>query len=156
MCRALVQELRADNTRLAVILNPGLNELEMLKTINDEFGIPSYYDTKKGLVDALNQFLIQQHQAGTNVVLIIDESQNLEPALLEQIRMLSNLETEDAKLIQIVLMGQPELNETLSLSQLEQLNQRISVRYPHWPLTEEEMQAYIRHWLFVAARENRC
>lgn len=148
--RALVQELRADNTRLAVILNPGLNELEMLKTINDEFGIPSYYDTKKGLIDALNQFLIQQHQSNTNVVLIIDESQNLEPALLEQIRMLSNLETEDAKLIQIVLMGQPELNDTLALSQLEQLNQRISVRYHIGPLSEEEMQAYIRHRLFIA------
>lgn len=150
VCRALVQELRADQTRLAVILNPGLNEIELLKAINDEFGIPSYFDTKKGLIDALNQFLIQQHQAGTNVVLIIDESQNLEPALLEQIRMLSNLETEDAKLIQIVLMGQPELNDTLALSQLEQLNQRITVRYHIGPLTEEEMQAYIRHRLFVA------
>lgn len=150
VCRALVQELRADNTRLAVILNPGLNEIELLKAINDEFGIPSYYDTKKGLIDALNQFLIQQHQDGTNVVLIIDEAQNLEPALLEQIRMLSNLETEDAKLIQIVLMGQPELNDTLALSQLEQLSQRISVRYHIGPLTEEEMQAYIRHRLFVA------
>ncbi len=148
--RALVQELRADNARLAVILNPGLNELELLKAINDEFGIPSYYDTKKGLIDALNHFLIQQHHAGTNVVLIIDEAQNLEPALLEQIRMLSNLETEDAKLIQIVLMGQPELNDTLALSQLEQLNQRITVRYHIGPLTEEEMQAYIRHRLFVA------
>lgn len=150
VCRALIQELRADNARLAVILNPGLNEIELLKAINDEFGIPSYYDTKKGLIDALNQFLIQQHQAGTNVVLIIDESQNLDPALLEQIRMLSNLETEDAKLIQIVLMGQPELNDTLALSQLEQLNQRITVRYHIGPLTEEEMQAYIRHRLFVA------
>ncbi len=150
VCRALVQELRADNTRLAVILNPGLNEIEMLKAINDEYGIPSYYDTKKGLVDALNQFLIQQHRNNTNVVLIIDESQNLEPALLEQIRMLSNLETEDTKLIQIVLMGQPELNDTLALSQLEQLNQRITVRYHIGPLTEEEMQAYIRHRLFVA------
>jgi general secretion pathway protein A len=150
VCRALVQELRADNTRLAVILNPGLNEIELLKAVNDEFGIPSYYDTKKGLIDALNQFLIQQHQAGTNVVLIIDEAQNLDPALLEQIRMLSNLETEDAKLIQIVLMGQPELNDTLALSQLEQLNQRIAVRYHVGPLTEEEMQAYIRHRLFVA------
>ncbi len=148
--RALVQELRADSARLAVILNPGLNEIEMLKAINDEFGIPSYYDTKKGLIDALNQFLIQQHQTNTNVVLIIDEAQNLEPALLEQIRMLSNLETEDAKLIQIVLMGQPELNDTLALSQLEQLNQRISVRYHIGPLTEEEMQAYIRHRLFIA------
>lgn len=150
VCRALVQELRADNTRLAVILNPGLNEIEMLKAINDEYGIPSYFDTKKGLIDELNQFLITQHRENTNVVLIIDEAQTLEPALLEQIRMLSNLETEDTKLIQIVLMGQPELNDTLALSQLEQLNQRITVRYHIGPLTEEEMHAYIRHRLFVA------
>ena len=150
VCRALIQEMRADNSRLAVILNPGLNEIELLKAINDEYGIPSYYDTKKGLIDALNQFLIEQHKSGTNVVLIIDEAQTLDPALLEQIRMLSNLETEDTKLIQIVLMGQPELNETLALSQLEQLNQRITVRYHIGPLTEEEMQAYIRHRLFVA------
>lgn len=150
VCRALIQELRADNARIAVILNPGLNEIELLKSINDEYGLPSYYDTKKGLIDVLNQFLIEQHKSGTNVVLIIDESQNLEPALLEQIRMLSNLETEDTKLIQIVLMGQPELNDTLALSQLEQLNQRITVRYHIGPLTEEEMQAYIRHRLFVA------
>lgn len=150
VCRALIQELRADNVRLAVILNPGLNEIELLKAINDEFGIPSYYDTKKGLIDALNQFLIEQHKNGSNVVLIIDEAQTLEPALLEQIRMLSNLETEDTKLIQIVLMGQPELNETLALTQLEQLSQRITVRYHIGPLTEEEMQAYIRHRLFVA------
>lgn len=150
VCRALVHELKAENVRLALILNPGLSELELLKAINDEFGIPSFYDTKKGLVDALNHFLISEARRGQNVVLIIDEAQNLDPTLLEQIRMLSNLETEDTKLIQIVLMGQPELNETLALSQLEQLNQRIAVRYHLTSLSEEEMQAYIRHRLFVA------
>lgn len=150
VCRALVHELKSENVRLALILNPGLSELELLKAINDEFGIPSFYDTKKGLIDALNEFLINEAHQGQNVVLIIDEAQNLEPSLLEQIRMLSNLETEDTKLIQIVLMGQPELNDTLALSQLEQLSQRISVRYHLTPLTEEEMQAYIRHRLFVA------
>jgi len=150
VCRALVHELKAENVRLALILNPGLSELELLKAINDEFGIPSFYDTKKGLIDALNQFLIAEARKGQNVVLIIDEAQNLDPSLLEQIRMLSNLETEDTKLIQIVLMGQPELNDTLALSQLEQLNQRIAVRYHLTPLSEEEMQAYIRHRLFIA------
>jgi len=148
--RALVHELKADHIRLAVILNPGLSEIELLKAINYEFGIPSYYDTKKGLIDALNEFLITESRQGNNVVLIIDEAQNLDPALLEQVRMLSNLETEDTKLIQIVLMGQPELNDTLALSQLEQLNQRIAVRYHISPLSEEEMQAYIRHRLFIA------
>lgn len=150
ICRALIHELRADDVRLAVILNPGLSELELLKAINDEFQIPSFYDTKKGLVDALNNFLIKEHQAGHNVVLIIDEAQNLDPGLLEQIRMLSNLETEDAKLIQIVLIGQPELNDTLQLTQLEQLNQRITVRYHITPLSAEEMLAYVKHRLFVA------
>ncbi len=150
VCRALIHELKVDDVRLAVILNPGLSELELLKAINDEFQIPSFYDTKKGLVDALNTFLIKEHQAGHNVVLIIDEAQNLDPALLEQIRMLSNLETEDAKLIQIVLIGQPELNDTLQMTQLEQLNQRISVRYHITPLSAEEMLAYVKHRLFVA------
>lgn len=151
ICRALVHELKQENIKLALILNPGLNELELLKAINDEFQIPSFYDTKKGLIDQLNRFLISENQAGNNVVLIIDEAQNLEPSLLEQIRILSNLETESDKLLQIVLMGQPELNDTLKLSQLEQLNQRIAVRFHITPLNNEaEMQAYIRHRLFVA------
>lgn len=150
ICRALVNELKAENVRLALILNPGLSEMELLKTINDEFQIPSYYDTKKGLVDSLNEFLINENRQGNNVVLIIDEAQSLEPALLEQIRLLSNLETESDKLIQIVLLGQPELNDTLSLTQLEQLNQRIAVRYHITPLAEHETLAYIKHRLFVA------
>ena len=150
VCRALIQQLRAQDVKLAVILNPGLSEIELLKTINDEFQIPSFYDTKKGLVDALNTFLIAEMQTGRNVVLLIDEAQNLEPALLEQIRMLSNLETEDAKLIQIVLVGQPELRETLKLAQLEQLDQRIAVRFHLPPLSPEEMLAYIKHRLHVA------
>lgn len=150
VCRALVHELQQDNVKLALVLNPGLSELELLKTINDEFQIPSFYETKKGLVDALNRFLIAENQRGNNVVLIIDEAQNLQPALLEQIRMLSNLETENDKLIQIVLIGQPELNETLGLHELEQLNQRISVRFHITPLNESEVLSYIRHRLFVA------
>jgi type II secretory pathway predicted ATPase ExeA len=150
LCRALVNELGAESINVALILNPGLSELELLKTINDELQIPSFYDTKKGLVDALNQYLITESQRGNNTVLIIDEAQNLSPILLEQIRMLSNLETENDKLIQIVLMGQPELNDTLNLSQLEQLNQRIVVRFHITPLTETEMLAYIKHRLFVA------
>lgn len=150
ICRALVHELQQDDVKLALILNPGLSELELLKAINDEFRIPSFYDTKKGLIDALNRFLIAENQSGNNVVLIIDEAQNLEPTLLEQIRILSNLETESDKLLQIILMGQPELNETMKLSQLEQLNQRIAVRFHITPLTEGEMLAYIKHRLTVA------
>lgn len=150
ICRALVHELKQENIKLAVILHPGLSELELLKAINDDFQIPSFYDTKKGLIDTLNRFLLAENQQGNNVVLIIDEAQNLEPNLLEQIRILSNLETESEKLLQIVLMGQPELNDTMKLSQLEQLNQRIAVRYHITPLDETEMLAYIKHRLFVA------
>jgi|GEM_PF-307930 len=151
VCRAFVNELMRSNTiKLALILNPGLSELELLKAINDEFQIPSFYNTKKGLIDELNRFLLEQNQRGNNVVLIIDEAQTLSPELLEQIRMLSNLETESEKLLQIVLIGQPELRDTLSLSQLEQLNQRIAVRYHLTPLTESEVHAYILHRLFVA------
>lgn len=150
VCRAFVNELRAENVKLALILNPGLSELELLKAINDEFQIPSFYNSKKGLVDELNRFLLAENQKGNNVVLVIDEAQNLDPTLLEQIRLLSNLETESEKLLQIVLIGQPELNDTLALSQLEQLNQRIAVRYHITPLTEAETLAYIKHRLFVA------
>lgn len=150
LCRALVHELRQEDIKLALILNPGLSEVELLKAVNDEFRIPSFYDTKKGLIDELNRFLIAENQRGSNVVLVIDEAQNLQPGLLEEIRMLSNLETEKDKLIQIVLIGQPELNDTLRLSQLEQLEQRVSVRFHITPLTEEEMLAYIKHRLFVA------
>lgn len=151
VCRAFVNELtRGNNVRLALILNPGLSEIELLKAINDEFQIPSFYNTKKGLIDELNRFLLEQNQKGNNVVLVIDEAQTLDPALLEQIRMLSNLETENEKLLQIVLIGQPELRDTLSLSQLEQLNQRIAVRYHLTPLTESEVLAYIQHRLMVA------
>ncbi len=151
VCRAFVNELsRRNDVHLALILNPGLSEIELLKAINDEFQIPSFYSTKKGLIDELNRFLLEQNQKRHNVVLIIDEAQNLQPDVLEQIRMLSNLETENEKLLQIVLVGQPELRDTLSHSQLEQLNQRIAVKYHLTALTESEVLAYIQHRLFVA------
>ena len=150
ICRKLVHDLQQENVRTALILNPGLSELELLKAINDEFGIPSYHNTKKGLLDQLNEFLLDENRKGTNVVLIIDESQTLEPTLLEQIRMLSNLETENDKLVQIILIGQPELNETLALPQLEQLNQRIIVRFHITPLSYDEMKQYIQYRLQVA------
>jgi general secretion pathway protein A len=150
ICRALVNRLKSDQVRLAVILNPSLNELELLKAINDEFRIPSFYDTKKGLTDALNHFLLLENQAGHNVCLIIDEAQTLSPVMLEQIRMLSNLETEDSKLLQIVLIGQPELRTTLEHPDLEQLNQRIAVRFHIEPLKMRDLAGYIDHRLRVA------
>jgi general secretion pathway protein A len=150
LIRALLSQLDPHKVRTAVILNSYLDDLELLKTINEEFGLPSNSESKKALLDELNRFLIEQHRVGTNVVLIIDEAQNLRPQTLEQIRMISNLETETDKLIQIVLVGQPELRRTLALPELEQLNQRITVRYHVTPLEEADIGPYIRHRLGVA------
>ena len=141
-----------ETTRVALILNSLLSEIELLQTINEDFGIPANSDSKRDLIRELNQFLIRENEAGHNVVLIIDEAQNLSVAVLEEIRMLSNLETETSKLIQIVLMGQPELQDILSMQELEQLNQRISVRYHISALDRQDVPYYIKHRLFVALR----
>ena len=149
LCRCLLGLL--DSTyKTALILNPNLSDLQMMRTIVQDFGISTKGKTKKELFDQLNLFLLDELKAGNNVVLIIDEAQNLKPALLEQIRMLSNLETDKEKLLQIVLMGQPELRELLSREDLRQLRQRISVRYHLTPLTPEETQEYIHHRLRIA------
>lgn len=150
LCRALLNELDPHTTKVALILNSSLSELELLKAINEEFAIRSTFDSKKALIDELNRFLLLQNSQGNNAVIIIDEAQNLSPDCLEQIRMLGNLETETDKLLQIVLIGQPELGHTLNLPALEQLNQRIAVRYHISALNEEEIAHYIRHRLFVA------
>ncbi|HPB32442.1 MAG TPA: AAA family ATPase, partial [Candidatus Sumerlaeota bacterium] len=150
LCRALLNELDMETTRVALILNSLLSEIELLQTINEDFGIPANSDSKRDLIRELNQFLIRENEAGHNVVLIIDEAQNLSVAVLEEIRMLSNLETETSKLIQIVLMGQPELQDILSMQELEQLNQRISVRYHISALDRQDVPYYIKHRLFVA------
>lgn len=150
LTRALLAQLDPKTVKTAVILNSYLNDLELLKTINEEFGLSSASDSKKALLDQLNRFLIEEHQLKNNVVLILDESQNLRPETLEQIRMISNLETETDKLIQIILVGQPELRRTLALPELEQLNQRITVRYHVTPLEEAEIGDYIKHRLAVA------
>lgn len=150
LCRALLNELDEENIDVALIFNSYLTEIELLQTINEDFGIPSESESKRDLIKELNKFLLQQNSTGHNVVLIIDEAQNLSIEVLEQIRMLSNLETETEKLIQIVLMGQPELLDKLALPELEQLNQRISVRYHIQPLDKDDVAYYIRHRLFVA------
>jgi general secretion pathway protein A len=150
LCRTLVNELDATKTKLALILNSFLTDIELLRTINEEFGIESQFNSKKDLIDELNHFALLQNSLGCNIVIVIDEAQNLSPDCLEQIRMLGNLETEKEKLLQIVLIGQPELGETLSLPELEQLNQRVTVRYHIEPLNDEEVIQYIRHRLSVA------
>ena len=150
VCRALLSELDKEGVRTAIILHSFLNELELLQAINDEFGLPADLSSKKALIDHLNRFLIAQRLNNINVVLLIDEAQNLSRDALEQLRMLSNLETETEKLIQIVLVGQPELNDILQQPDLEQFNQRVTVRYHLTPMSQKEMTLYIEHRLRVA------
>ena len=149
LCRALLDRL-GRHVRTALIFNSFLSEIELLRSINEDFGIPPGGGTRKALIDHLNQYLIGEFSTGRNAVLIIDEAQNLAPPVLEQIRMLSNLETERGKLLQIVLIGQPELRQQLSRPELRQLNQRIALRYHLQPFTRQETEDYINHRLVVA------
>jgi general secretion pathway protein A len=149
LCRALLERL-GRHVRTALIFNSFLLEIELLRAINEDFGLGQNGASRKELVDHLNQYLLAEFRAGRNAVLIIDEAQNLAPALLEQIRMLSNLETERGKLLQIVLVGQPELRQQLARPELRQLNQRIALRYHLQPFDQQETQEYITHRLVVA------
>jgi len=126
--------------------------LTLLEDLEVEFQ-PGFYKAK--LLSRLNDYLLAQAHRGHNVVLIIDEAQNLKPAVLEEVRMLSNLETETDKLIQIVLIGQPELKEKLALSRLEQLRQRVAIYFHLSPLGLNETQEYIHHRLKVASQSDR-
>lgn len=150
LCRAFLRELQPEGANVSLILNSYLTDLELLQTINQEFGCPANSQSKKELIDHLNLFLLDENAKGKTNILIIDESQNLAPKVLEQIRMLGNLETEDNKLLQIVLIGQPELADLLALPELEQLNQRITVRCHIGPLNKQEIYQYIRHRLNIA------
>lgn len=148
--RTLLNQLDSDSYRTALIFNPSLSALELLQNINHEYGIPSDDQVNSRLLDSLNRFLLRENAAGRTVVLVIDEAQNLEPQVLEQIRLISNLETERDKLIQIVLVGQPELREKLRRSELRQLSQRIMVRYHLCPMDYADTVEYIEHRLEVA------
>ncbi len=151
LCRKILS-LIDESTDAALILNSAVSEIELLETINQEFGIPlrAGRQSKKGYIDDLNRFLLANFTAGRNAVLLIDEAQNLAPSVLEQIRMLSNLETEREKLLQIILIGQPELEEILASPALRQLNERIPVRYTLTPLDLPQVKDYIRHRLSIA------
>ncbi len=139
---------------LAKIFNTKVNSEQLIAMINDDFGLSVKEKDKVLLLKELNDFVIEQHARGRNPVLIIDEAQNLKPDLLEEIRMLSNLETSKAKLLQIVLVGQPELREVLSVPGLRQLRQRISISCSISPLTKEETLEYILHRLQVAGNRD--
>ncbi len=144
----------AGNVILARVFNTKVNSEQLIAMINDDFGLDVKDKDKVSLYKDLNDFLIEQHARKLNAVLIIDEAQNLKPDLLEEIRMLSNLETNTAKLLQIVLVGQPELREVLSSPNLRQLRQRISINCRINPLPKEETREYILHRLNVAGNRN--
>nr|WP_320125447.1 AAA family ATPase [uncultured Shewanella sp.] len=150
--RCLLGQL-PDNTDTAFILNPSLTELELLATLCDELKI-AYGDnpTLKQLTDHLSRFLLDNHSKGRNTVLIIDEAQHLRPEVLEQLRLLTNLETDTKKLLQVILIGQPELQLLLKRQELRQLAQRITARYHLLPLNEDEIALYVLHRLQVAGR----
>lgn len=149
VCRALLNKLDAA-TKVALILNTHLGKKELLTTILEDLEIEYKSTSKTHILSALNKYLIKQASNDINVVLIIDEAQNLAPSVIEEVRMLSNLETEREKLIQIVLIGQPELKKKLSLPQLEQFRQRIVFYYHIEPLNHEEAVQYIKHRLVKA------
>jgi len=149
LCRALLSKLDR-NTKSAFIFNSTLPEMQLLQAILEDYGMVVTKRNKVALLKQLNNFLIEELTRGNNVVLIIDEAQNLKASILEEIRMLSNLETDKEKLFQIILVGQPELKNKLASPGLKQLRQRIAVRFHITPLEKDEVGDYINHRLTVA------
>jgi general secretion pathway protein A len=151
LCRVLLEQVPPD-THIALVLNPLMGPVEMLAAICEELGVSTrgVKTSPKGLVDRLNKFLIEAHENGERVVLVIDEAQNLSIEALEQVRLLTNLETSKDKLLQIILLGQPELRELLRRQSLRQLAQRITARWHLVPLGSEDAARYVRHRLEVA------
>jgi general secretion pathway protein A len=151
LCRLVMEQL-PENVRVALVLNPKQTPLELLETICEELHVvaPGKRRSLKMQIDSLNEFLLQAYAQDLRVVLIIDEAQELSRELLEQVRLLTNLETATQKLLQIVLLGQPELRETLARPALRQLAQRITARYHLTPLQPAETSAYLRHRIAVA------
>jgi general secretion pathway protein A len=158
LCRALLEEIDR-NTFSALVLNPFLSERDLLTLILQDFGVVSRDDVKRGrlahvskqeLIETLYDFLLSLLPLRASAVLIIDEAQNLPTPVLEQIRILSNLETDKEKLLQIMLVGQLNLQQSLKAPEMRQLDQRVSIRYQLKPLTRDEVAAYISHRIQVA------
>jgi general secretion pathway protein A len=156
VCRCLLEQM-PEGSDIAFILNPRLTVKELLACICDELGIhcPEGNVSNKIFIDRINHYLLDANLKGRRTVLILEEAQNLSPNVLEQIRLLTNLETNERKLLQIIMVGQPELNEMLSRHELRQLKQRITARYHLGPLTKQEVAAYVVHRLSVAGVERR-
>ena len=150
LCRALLRSLNQDVTKTALILNSKMSTLELLQAIIADLGVQVPTKSRLAIINRLNEFLLEEFARGHNTIVIIDEAQNLSAGQLEQIRLLSNLETEKAKLLQLILVGQPQLREKLQREELSQLRQRIAVRYHMLPLEREELPPYIEHRLRVA------
>jgi general secretion pathway protein A len=154
LIRSLLEQM-PEAAKLAVILNPNLSALEFLGAICIELGIelPEQL-SRSSLIAALNRYLLQAHAQGTRVVLIVDEAQTLDAELLEQVRLLTNLETTKQKLLQIILIGQPELRELLARADMRQIAQRITGRFHLEPLSKTETAAYVRHRMRVAGAQH--
>ena len=142
-------------TATAVVFYPAVTAVELLRSILEDLHVTPTGTSLKDHVDALHRFLLEARAAEREVVLLLDEAQDLSPEVLEQIRLISNLETDTEKLIQIVLMGQSELAEMLARRELRQLAQRVTARYHLSPLSRQETDEYIRHRLVVAAGEGK-
>jgi general secretion pathway protein A len=156
LCRCLLEQL-PPRVEVALILNPKLTDVELLAAVCDELRIayPAATASRKLLVDALYRHLLDAHERGNRTVLVIDEAQDLAPDVLEQIRLLTNLETPTQKLLQIILIGQPELIRLLDREDLQQLAQRVTARYHLLPFFEDDTRAYIRHRLEVAGQKEQ-
>lgn len=153
ICRCLLEQI-PDQANVALVLNPKVSEIELLETICDELKI-SYPDSEnsvKTYTDRIYEFLIKSNRDNEKTVLIIDEAQNLDSKVLEQLRLLTNLETDQRKLLQIIILGQPELLDILAKTEMRQLAQRITARFHLQPLTKEEVKAYVSHRLAVAGQ----
>jgi general secretion pathway protein A len=152
ICRALMEQLGPEFST-ALILNPILDADQLIKSIAMEFGIGVKGLDRLEIISEINAFLLSEADKGRDAVLIIDEAQNLTNELLEQVRLLSNLETDDRKLLQIVLMGQPELRDRLNDPSLRQLRQRITIRYHLRPLNRNEVGQYVQHRLTISGAQ---
>ena len=154
LCRALMEEL-GPSYRTALILNPLISGDQLVYSILEELGQRPETHNRTDCLSQLNRYVLDQFAAGHEVVLLIDEAQDMSMGLMEEVRLLSNLETDQRKLIQIVLIGQPELRRLLDEPGLRQLRQRITVRYHLTPLNFDETEYYIRHRLYVAGGNSR-
>lgn len=156
VCRGLLEQI-PDNTDIAFILNPKVSAGELLATVCDELGIqyPEKNQSIKFFVDRINEHLLSTHGKGRKTILIVEEAQNLTADVMEQIRLLTNLETDQKKLLQIIMVGQPELRDILERPGMEQLSQRITARYHLGPLSKKEVDEYINHRLTIAGVNSR-